>query len=71
MVGGHATSVAMEDEFWESLGEIASANNISLNRLITRIDAERDGANLSSAIRLHVLRYFRALHSTNGKAESN
>ena len=53
-IAGHATSVSLEPAFWEALAEIAAVRNLSLNALLSRIDAERAG-NLSSAIRLFVL----------------
>ena len=54
LVSGHPTSVSVEDEFWEALGEIAGRRGMSLNALISEIDAARDGS-LSSALRLFVL----------------
>jgi predicted DNA-binding ribbon-helix-helix protein len=53
-VAGHATSVSLERAFWEALSEIAAQRHLSLNALLSAIDAERSG-NLSSAIRLFVL----------------
>jgi predicted DNA-binding ribbon-helix-helix protein len=53
-IAGHATSVSLEAAFWEALREIAARRQVSVNALLSRIDAERDG-NLSSAIRLLVL----------------
>ena len=59
-LNGHKTSVSLEDEFWTSLRSIAHAQNISLPALLQIIDQGREGANLSSAIRVHVLSYYRA-----------
>src|ERR1700693_5873659 len=53
-IAGHATSVSLETAFWEALCEIAARRRLSVNALLSAIDAER-GGNLSSAIRLHVL----------------
>jgi len=53
-IAGHATSVSLEPEFWKALKRLAAADGLSLNALIARIDAERDGP-LSSAIRVYVL----------------
>ena len=58
-LAGHKTSVSLEDEFWKSLREIAGGRGKSLSRLIDEIDVERKFENLSSAIRLFVLRYYR------------
>jgi predicted DNA-binding ribbon-helix-helix protein len=53
-IAGHATSVSLEGAFWEALCEIAARRDLSINALLSQIDAER-GGNLSSAIRLFVL----------------
>jgi len=53
-VAGHATSVSLEAAFWQALCEIAARRRLSVNALLSAIDAERSG-NLSSAIRLFVL----------------
>jgi predicted DNA-binding ribbon-helix-helix protein len=55
MLGGHKTSVSLEEAFWSAFKEIAARENLSPSRLVSRIDAARDGANLSSAIRVFVL----------------
>lgn len=55
IVAGHATSVSLEDEFWQALQRLARRDGKSLNTLIAEIDGART-TNLSSAIRLHVLR---------------
>jgi predicted DNA-binding ribbon-helix-helix protein len=53
------TSISLEDDFWQGLLEIARSRRVSLSRLISSIDADREFANLSSAIRLFVLRFFK------------
>ncbi len=55
VIAGHRTSVSLEDAFWRRLHAIAADRGLSLNRLAAMIDASRDGANLSSAIRVFVL----------------
>ncbi len=55
VISGHRTSVSLEDAFWRRLHAIAANRGLSLNRLAAMIDASRDGANLSSAIRVFVL----------------
>ena len=54
-IAGHRTSVSMEEPFWDALRDIAAREKKSLNDLIAAIDSARDG-NLSSAIRIYVLR---------------
>jgi predicted DNA-binding ribbon-helix-helix protein len=55
VIAGHRTSVSLEDAFWRRLRAIAHERGLSLNSLAAMIDASRDGANLSSAIRVFVL----------------
>ena len=59
MAAGHKTSVSLEDAFWNGLKEIASGRNITLSDLVTAVDSERRQGNLSSAIRLFVLDFYR------------
>jgi predicted DNA-binding ribbon-helix-helix protein len=59
---GHKTSVSIEDAFWTAFKEIAAAQGTSVERLAAAIDNERHKnppTNLSSAIRLFVLDYYR------------
>jgi predicted DNA-binding ribbon-helix-helix protein len=58
-VSHHKTSVSLEDEFWESLRKIARGRGENLPQVIAAINADRGLANLSSAIRLFVLRHYR------------
>jgi predicted DNA-binding ribbon-helix-helix protein len=58
VAAGHKTSVSLEDAFWNGLKEIARGRNITLSELVAVIDSERQG-NLSSAIRLFVLNFYR------------
>jgi predicted DNA-binding ribbon-helix-helix protein len=59
VVGGHKTSVSLEDPFWDAIKEIAGLKNMTLAELVDQIDVDRDQGNLSSAIRLFVLDHFK------------
>jgi predicted DNA-binding ribbon-helix-helix protein len=56
---GKKTSLSLEDEFWNALKEIAAERHVKLSDLVTAIDGRREHANLSSAVRLFVLDYYR------------
>lgn len=58
IVSGHRTSVSLEETFWEALAELANKRDVSINHLVTEIDRENQN-NLSSAIRVYILRTFR------------
>ena len=59
VIAAHKTSVSVEDDFWEALHKIAEQRHETLSHLIASIDAERKHPNLSSAIRLYVLAFYR------------
>jgi predicted DNA-binding ribbon-helix-helix protein len=55
-IGGHGTSIALEDAFWVELEAIARGRGRSLSALIAEIDSARTSpGNLASALRLFVL----------------
>ena len=56
LLAGHATSVALEPEFWAVLDEMAAADGISLAALIARLDAERGRRPLASHCRVTALK---------------
>ena len=65
VIAGHKTSVSLEDAFWKGLKEIASGRDMTLSDLVAAIDSERQHGNLSSAIRLFVLDFYRNQLSDN------
>ncbi|WP_374626775.1 ribbon-helix-helix domain-containing protein [Devosia sp.] len=58
-IAGHRTSIAIEPEFWVGLEAMASARGMPMAALIRDIDETRDVPNLSSALRLAVLAWYR------------
>lgn len=55
-IAGHHTSISLEEIFWKNLKIIASSQNISVAGLVAQIDTARNGENLSSAIRVFILK---------------
>ena len=64
VVGGHKTSVTLEDVFWNELRAMADRRHVHLSQLVGEIDAERQHCNLSSAIRVFVFQY-RSSHAND------
>jgi predicted DNA-binding ribbon-helix-helix protein len=58
-IAKHNTSISLEAEFWTELKRLAAEQKCSLNQLVAKVDAKR-GGNLSSALRLYVLRDLKA-----------
>jgi predicted DNA-binding ribbon-helix-helix protein len=59
VIGGHKTSVSLEEPFWTEVRAIATAEQITVSSLLRRIARERTNANLSSPIRVYVLEHVR------------
>ena len=60
VIGGHKTSVSLEEPFWSAVREIAGSQQMTVSSLLRQIDIERHNANLSSAIRVFVLENMRS-----------
>ena len=58
-IAGRNTSITLEDEFWNGLREIAIQRHMSLSDLVSVINSERQHRNLSSAVRVFVLDFYR------------
>jgi predicted DNA-binding ribbon-helix-helix protein len=73
VVGGHKTSVSLEEAFWSGMKEISAQRSMALSEMVGEIDSNRQQGNLSSAIRLFVLDHFksRAMGSTGGSQVHN
>ena len=57
-IGNHRTSISLEPEFWDALEIIAKKQNVSLSKLVLKIDNEKpkNYINLASYIRIWVLK---------------
>ena len=59
LLAGRKSSVSLEEEFWTTLKEIAGDRHVTMSELVSGIDKQRQHGNLSSALRLFVLEYYR------------
>jgi predicted DNA-binding ribbon-helix-helix protein len=57
LLSGHATSIALEPEFWAALEAMARAEGSSLAALVGRIDSGRGDRGLASACRVAALAF--------------
>lgn len=58
-IADHSTSITLEPEFWDALKVIATRRKLSINDLTTQIDESRGERNLSSAIRVFILDWYK------------
>ncbi len=59
MIAGGSSSVSLEEAFWNGLKAIAAERGLTVSALVDTINSARHDSNLSSAIRLFVLDYYR------------
>lgn len=59
ILSGHKTSLSVEDEFWTALKAIAGSRIMTVTNLVSEIRGTREGGNLSSAVRIYVLAYYK------------
>ena len=57
-IGNHRTSISLEPEFWDALEIKAKEQEVSLSKLVLKIDHEKpkDYNNLASYIRIWILK---------------
>lgn len=65
------TSMRLEPELWEALGEICGREGQDLHDLIRGIDALRLRGGRTSAVRVFVLQYFRDAATEAGHAAAS
>lgn len=62
------TSMRLEPEIWDALRDICLREQVSLGALIQRIEQSHLPGARTSAVRVHVLRYFRLACTETGHA---
>jgi len=59
-VDGRKACISLEPAFWGGLREIAEGRGMSVSEVVSSINSERQYANLSSAVRVFVVRHYQA-----------
>lgn len=66
-VGGLRTSIKLEPEMWDALKEVCKREGVTVSAMCTAINRQKPEATaLASAIRVHLVRYFRASSTEEG-----
>lgn len=68
-VSGRRTSLRMEPLIWESLQDICTREGLTLNALCSQIDVRRGDSNLTAAIRVFTVSYYRNASGSRGFGE--
>jgi len=64
--GRGRTSMRLEPEIWDALGEICARERIGLGELVRRVDVAPDKGGRTSAIRVFAFRYFQEAATVAG-----
>ncbi|MEM6383999.1 MAG: ribbon-helix-helix domain-containing protein [Pseudomonadota bacterium] len=69
-LSGHATSIALEQPFWDEIDRLAAEKGMGRAALVRQIDEARGSGNLASALRVFVLETLKAetLNSVSDQA---
>ena len=68
---GGGRRICLDQPTWQALQEIAGRERITVQELCTAINAEKPrGLNLTTAIRIAVLRYYRDAATESGHAKA-
>ncbi len=70
VTGTGRTSMRLEPELWDALGEICQREGQDLHEVIRGIDSGRSMGGRTSAVRVYVLQYFRVAATEAGHAAS-
>ncbi len=68
VAGTGRTSMRLEPELWEALGEVCQREERDLHSLIMQVDALRCAGGRTSAVRVFLLQYFRSAATEAGHA---
>jgi predicted DNA-binding ribbon-helix-helix protein len=66
VAGRGRTSMRLEPELWDALHEICHREGIGVGELIRRIESQGHSGGRTSAVRVHVLQYFRHAATEEG-----
>lgn len=69
-VRGRRTSMKLEPDMWDALDEICQREQVSVHEICTLIAERHQGNNLTAAMRVFILGYYRAAATDDGHAQA-
>lgn len=60
-LGQRRTSISLEEQVWSGLADICRREDTTMDRLCGAVEQRRVGSSMSSALRVFLLTYFRAI----------
>ena len=68
--GTGRTSMRLEPEVWDALREICLRESLDLRQVIREVEGGAETGGRTSAVRVHVLKYFRAAATSDGHSRA-
>jgi len=65
-IAGRRTSMKLEPEMWDALDEVCRRERLTLHQVCTAVAERHRGNNLTAAMRVFVLSYFRTAATEQG-----
>lgn len=69
-IAGRRTSLRLEENMWDALGEICSREDASIHEMCSEVDRRRNCSNRTSAVRAFIVRYFRSAATESGHSRA-
>ncbi len=69
-IGGRRTSLRLEHEAWDALGEICRREGKSVHEVCSHVEEKRKVANRTSAVRSYIISYYREAATDDGHQEA-
>ncbi|MFN4283227.1 MAG: ribbon-helix-helix domain-containing protein [Alphaproteobacteria bacterium] len=69
-ISGRRTSIRLEQEMWDCLGEIARRERLTIHQIASVVAAVRQSSSLTAKLRVFIVGYFRAAATETGHAHA-
>jgi len=69
-IGGRRTSMKLEPDMWEALDEICRREQVTMHEVCTMVAERHLGNNLTAAMRVFILGYYRAAATEAGHSSA-
>ncbi len=67
-IDNHRTSLCLETEMWDAIGEICGREGLTVHQLCSLIDERRRGSSRTSSVRAFIVNYYRDAATDAGHA---
>ena len=69
-ISGHRTSMRLEPEMWDALHDICEREKMNVHEMCSLVDVRRRQFSLTSAVRVFIIAYYKALVMADTEEEA-